>query len=222
MYFFTVFDFTGVIILSRISGNGTFLDIAHRVAVSETLYRIGLLCGLVGNLSTIMLAVCLYVTLKPIDANLAMTALLFRVVEAVLGLVVVIFGFASLNVYLEASHGGGFDVTQLGALADLVSRSSSSGIDVSVVCFSIGSATFFYLFLRSAYIPRFLATWGLVGSLLSLFAFVGSLLFPESSDLLRGFGALAIGIAEPVVGFWLLVRGIKKESGASTAANPVA
>src|SRR5437879_4618131 len=60
MYFFTVFDVTGVIILSRISGNGTFFEIAHRVAASETLYRIGILCGLIGNLSTILLAISLY------------------------------------------------------------------------------------------------------------------------------------------------------------------
>ncbi|HEX6555956.1 MAG TPA: hypothetical protein VF026_24575, partial [Ktedonobacteraceae bacterium] len=49
MYFFTAFDITGVVILSRISGGGTFLGAAHSIAESETLYRIGLLCGLVGT-----------------------------------------------------------------------------------------------------------------------------------------------------------------------------
>ena len=45
--------------------------------------------------------------------------------------------------------------------------------------------------------------------LLCTIAFSGSLLAPQSSDLLRGIGALPIGIAEPVVGLWLLIRGIR-------------
>jgi hypothetical protein len=221
MYFFTVFDVTGVVILSKISGSGSFLDTAHSVAASETLYRIGILCGLVGNLSTILLAIGLYVTLKTIDGNLAMTALLFRLVETVIGIMVIVLGFATLQIYSTANHTTAFDVNQLGALADLVSHTSAAGTDVSVVCFSVGSATFFYLFLRSAYIPRVLATWGLLGSLLCMIAFVGSLVFPQSSELLRGIGATPIGIAEPVVGLWLVVRGIRtdpqREEGARVA-----
>ena len=217
MYFFTVFDFTGLFILSRISGNGNFLDAAHSVAASETLYRIGILFGLVGNLSTILLAIALYVTLKPVDGNLAMTALLFRLAESIIGLMVLVFGYTTLQIYLEANHATAFGANQLGSLADLVSRTSASGTDVSVVCFSVGSAIFFYLFLKSAYIPRVLAIWGLLGSLLCTIAFVGSLLFPQSSDLLRGIGALPIGIAEPVVGLWLLFRGIRTDARVSQA-----
>ena len=94
MYLFTAFDITGVVILSRIRGGGTFLAAAHSIAESETLYHIGLLCGLVGTLSTVLLAIGLYVTLKPVDGNLAMTALLFRLAESVLGAVAIVFSFA--------------------------------------------------------------------------------------------------------------------------------
>jgi hypothetical protein len=209
MYFFTAFDLTGVVIVSRITGTGTFLATAHSVAASETLYRIGILFGLIGDLSTILLAIALYAILKPVDGILAMTALLFRLAESAIGGVVVVLGFADLQIYLDASRANALSANQLGVLADLMSRTSAAGTDVSVVCFSIGSAIFFYLFLRSGYIPRALAVWGLLGSLLCTIAFSGSLLAPESSDLLRGIGALPIGIAEPVVGLWLLTRGIR-------------
>jgi hypothetical protein len=62
MYFFTAFDVAGVVILSRISGSGAFIDTAHSIAASEMLYRIGFLCGLLGTLSTVLLAIGLYVT----------------------------------------------------------------------------------------------------------------------------------------------------------------
>jgi Domain of unknown function (DUF4386) len=209
MYFFTVFDLTGVVIISRITGTGTFLASAHSVAASETLYRIGILLGLIGDLSTILLAIALYAILKPVDGILAMAALLFRLAESAIGGVVVVLGFAELQIYVDANGASALSANQLGVLADLLSRTSAAGTDVSVVCFSIGSAIFFYLFVRSGYIPRALAVWGLLGSLLCTIAFSGSLLAPQSSDLLRGIGALPIGIAEPVVGLWLLLRGIR-------------
>jgi hypothetical protein len=227
MYFFTAFDVAAVIIVSRITGSGNFLDTAHSIAAWETVYRIGLLCGLIGNLSTILLAIGLYVTLRPVDRNLAMTALLFRLAESAIGGMVVVSGFATLQIYLEANHTTAFDANQLGALADLVSRTSAIGTAVSVIFFCVGSTIFFYLFLRSAYIPRILATWGALASVLCMIAFFASLLVPQSSELLMGIGGLAIGLAEPVVGLWLLTRGINTHphvqavgSGGVTARGP--
>jgi Domain of unknown function (DUF4386) len=96
MYFFTVFDITGVIIVSHISGKGSFLNTAHSIAAWETLYRIGLILGLIGTMSTILLAIGLYVTLKPVSLGLAMTALLFRLAESTIGGVVVALSFVVL------------------------------------------------------------------------------------------------------------------------------
>src|SRR2546430_6217863 len=98
MYFFTVFDVTGVVIISRISGSSNFIDTAHSIAAWETLYRVGLVFGLVGTLSTILLATGLYVTLKPIDKNLALMALLFRLAESAIGAIVLVLGFATLQI----------------------------------------------------------------------------------------------------------------------------
>jgi hypothetical protein len=215
MYLFTVFDVTGFVIVSRISGGGNFIDAAHRIAEWETLYRIGLLCGLIGTLSTLLLAIGLYVALKPVDGNLAMTALLFRVAETTIGGVVVVLTFATLQINLEAGHASVLDAKQLGALADLVARTSAVGTNISVVFFAVGSTIFFYLFLRSGYIPRSLAYWGMIGSLVCLAAFIVNLLLPQSSEPLLGIGSLPIGIAEPVVGLWLLVRGTNPRLRAS-------
>ena len=209
MYFFTVFDVTGVLIIARLTGGGNFIDAAHAVGASETLYRIGLVCGLIGTLSTILLAVALYAILKEIDANLAIMAVLFRLAESTISGVVVAFGFVTLKIYLEAGNAGPRAGTQLSELAGLVSNSSLVGTNVSVVFFGVGSTVFFYLLLRSGYVPRVLATWGLVGSIICFFAFLASLVFPGSTDALTGIGGIPVGLAEPVVGAWLLIHGIR-------------
>jgi hypothetical protein len=78
---------------------------------------------------------------------------------------------------------------------------------------------FAHLFLRSAYIPRVLALWGVLGSLFCMAAFVGNLLLAQPSDALLGIGGLPIGIAEPVLGLWLLIRGINTHPNVSQAVR---
>jgi len=212
-------DIAGVVIVARVSGTGGFLATAHSIAASETLYRIGICLGLAGILATILLAVGLYITVKPVDANMAITALLFRMAESVMAGMAIVLSFATLQIYIEADRTSAFDADQLAALADLSSRISGfpTGVApvVSIIFFSVGSAIFFYLFLRSAYIPRILAAGGLLASLFSLVTFIGSLVVVQSSQMLIGIGALPIGIAEIVTGLWLLIRGIKTQPSES-------
>src|SRR2546429_8880590 len=69
------FDISGLVITSSIEGGGGFGQTVRDVVASQGLYRLGLCLALIGSISTILLAIGLYVTLKPVDGNLAMTAL---------------------------------------------------------------------------------------------------------------------------------------------------
>lgn len=206
MYLFVLgVDIAGVVITSTIGGNAGFVETSHRIMASETLYRIGLSCALVGSLSTILLAIGLYVAVKPVDANLALTALLFRVVEAATGAMGIVSAFAVLQTYLVANHANAFDANQLGALVDLGSR--GVGTDVAAIFFSVGSTLFFYAFLKSRYIPRVMAAWGIIASLVYATVWFVSLILPQYSAVVI-YGSLPILIAELSSGLWLLIRGI--------------
>jgi hypothetical protein len=197
------FDIAGALIVSSIGGGGNFVETSHRIMMSETLYRIGLCCSLVGSLSTILLAIGLYVAVKPVDGNLAMMALLFRVAEAATGGMGIIIAFTVLQIHLAANHANAFDATQLGALADL---SSGVGTEISAIFFSVGSTIFFYLFLKSNYIPRILSAWGIFASLVYLTVWFISLILPQYSAKAVAYGSLPILIAELSTGLWLIRR----------------
>ena len=139
-----------------------------------------------------------------------MLAVLFRVAESTIGGVVVVFGFVTLRIYLDAGNAGQPGASQLSELA--FSAASLIGTNVTVVFFGVGSTIFFYLLLRSGYIPRLLAIWGLIGSIVCFIAFLASLLIPQATELLTGVGGLPVGIAEPIVGAWLLIRGIRSSA----------
>jgi hypothetical protein len=207
MYFVVLgFDIVGAVIVSSIGGNGNFVEASHRILASETLYRIGLCCSLVGSLSTILLAIGLYVAVKPVDGNLAMMALLFRAAEAAIGGVGIIIAVSVLQIQLAANHANAFDANQLGALADL---STGVGTQVSAIFFSLGSTIFFYVFLKSQYIPRVLSAWGVFASLVYAAVWFVSLILPHYSATAVAFGSVPILIAELSTGLWLLIVGIK-------------
>jgi hypothetical protein len=207
MYFLVLgFDIAGLLITSSIVGGGNFVEASQRIMASETLYRIGLCCSLAGSLSTIPLAIGLYVAVKPADRNLAMMALLFRVAEAAIGGMGIIMGFTVLQIHLAANHANAFNANQLGALADL---SSGFGTDISAIFFSVGSTIFFYVFLKSRYIPRILSAWGIFASLVYAAIWFVSLILPQYSATAAAYGSVPILIAELSTGLWLLIAGIK-------------
>jgi uncharacterized membrane protein len=71
----------------------------------------------------------------------------------------------------------------------------------------MGSTIFFYLFLKSNYIPRVLSVLGLCSSVLAAIVFFGLLISPDHAATLRP-GSIPIVVAEVLVGLWLLFKGV--------------
>jgi hypothetical protein len=201
-------DISGVVIGSAVSGSGSFADVSQRILASETLYRITICLALGGSLATVMLAVGLYVTVRPADPNLALMALVFRVAEAAIGGVGIALAFSVLQVRLATGHSNAFDVNQLGALADLFSHGDPN-THVGAIFFCFGSTIFFYVFLKSGYIPRLMSVWGVFSSVLYAAAWVFGLIVPEGPVAVMAVASIPILIAEVSTGLWLLIAGIK-------------
>jgi len=200
------FDIAGLVITSSIEGGGDFGQTARNIVASQGLYRLGLCLALTGTISTIPLAIGLYVTLKPVDGNLAMAALLFRTAEAAVGAVGIVGAFAVLQIYLEASHTVAFDAEQLRAL--IVVHPLGASTDIAAIFFSTGSTIFFYVFLKTQYIPRILSAWGVFASVLYLAIWFTGLVAPGAPGLVQVLGSVPILIAEVSTGLWLLIAGI--------------
>jgi hypothetical protein len=201
------FDISGLVITSSIEGGGGFGQTVRDIVASQGLYRLGLCLALIGSMSTIPLAIGLYVTLKPVDGNLAMTALLFRTAEAVVGAVGIVGAFAVLQIYLQASHTVAFNADQLRDL--IVMHPLGASTTIAAIFFSTGSTIFFYIFLRTQYIPRILSALGVFASVLYLAIWFTGLVAPGAPGLVQVLGSVPILIAEVSTGLWLLIAGIR-------------
>jgi hypothetical protein len=146
--------------------------------------------------ATIAMAWSFYELLKPAGQGLALMALLFRVAEAAL------FGvFAIFSLVLLAGSAGP-DETGL-ALARTARFASGH---VGTIYFCAGSGIFFYLFLKSRFIPRAAAALGLVATFVILASTLIEIGAPAFAKYL-GFSGPLLLLAETVTGGWLLVAG---------------
>lgn len=203
MYLFVMAVYVGGVALTRpYIVPGDAVATAGHIAAGETLYRVGLALQLIASWTTILLGGAFYVLLRPIQPNLALLALLWRTAEATLGGAAAAVSFMAL----ENLRGGGY------AWARVLSAGYSAFFHIAVIFFSLGSILFFGLLFQSRYIPRALAAFGVIASVLVAVLGFLRLILPTLADAL----ALAwapIFIAEIATGAWLLWFGAGRSVG---------
>jgi hypothetical protein len=217
MYLFVLASsIAGLIVTSSVGAGLGFAERSAQIVTSQSLFRLGLVLALVGSLSTVLLAVALFVTVRPVDKNMALVGLLFRVGESAIGATGIALSFGVLQLRSAAAAGDAFAVGEWQTLFDVFNGAATT--EVAAIFFSVGSTVFFYLLLRSRYIPRMLAGVGLFGSACYAAMWIARLIWPEVSWV-APIASVPILIAEVVGGLWLLFRAIDIPEPAD-ARNP--
>ncbi len=171
------------------------------------LFRVGIATDLIGGAGNAAFAVAFYVMLKPVGSATALLAAFWRLGEAV------ILGHMTLNSMIVVhilSHSdrlAAFSVGQLQTLASIYLGAQGAEFAIGLVFYALGSTLFCYLLLKSRYVPRVLAWWGLLGSVVALFSSLTIIVFPTASSIAPNCHIL-VGTFEIATGSWLLVRGI--------------
>lgn len=134
---------------------------------------------------------------------LAQFAMYWRLGEAFLGGVGTIVGFLALRLYSRPQPIGALGTDQLQVSLDLTNYAGSVLTNISATFFSLGSILFFYVFLKSRYIPRLLSGFGVFASIIVTIMLFGNLIFPGHAAMLQ-YGWAPMAIAEVTTGFWLM------------------
>jgi hypothetical protein len=187
---------------------GDAAQTAHNIIASERLFRIGIASDLIGGASNAILAVAFYTMLKQVSSSLALLAAFWRLGEAVILGHMTLNGMTVLSILNRSALSGVFSPGQLQALASLLIGTQGDEFSIGLVYYSLGSTLFCYLLLKSQYVPRILAWWGLVSSFGALISTMAIIVFPGADGIAPGCYA-PVGIFEIVTGFWLLVAGIR-------------
>jgi hypothetical protein len=191
-----------VFVDARIVVDGDPAATAERIAAHGLLFRAGLLYDTAMFAAVVALAWSLYVLLREVDRNLAVLGLLWRMAEAVVGAVTVLFGVLAVLVV-----GSDLPAETRDPLLDVLVTARSVGFDLTIFFLALGTIVFCRLLYTSRLVPRPLAGLGVASMALMFVGVVVGLLFPAQRDLVTVGWAPGI-VFEAGIGLWLLVKGV--------------
>ena len=173
------------------------------------LFRVGIASSLVMFVSVFVLIAALYVTVEPVNRNLALLGLVLRLPEAMLGLVSVVFSLLISQLASGDASLDGFGPQQMQALVQLALQGGTAAGTLNLVFMALGSLPFLYLFFIARYAPRPLVGFGVLAYVLALVSAFTSILAPGSA--IDGMQMVLVGpvmLFELVFGLWLAIKSI--------------
>lgn len=181
----------------------------RNIAASGLLVRLGIGSDLITMAGSVSLAVALYVILKPISRSAALVAVFWWLLECAIAGVVTLNSLAALFLLSGKDSLLTANTDHLETLAQLFFNVDRAGNRIAALLFGLGSTVFCYLWFKSRYIPRTLAGWGILSSLVPIMAPLSTIMFPALIDapLRRARSGWPIMTFEVMLGLWLLLKG---------------
>jgi Domain of unknown function (DUF4386)/YhhN family len=176
--------------------------------ISENMTRVsgGGLLELIAAGTSAGIAISLYPVLKRWNGTLALGAVVFRAIEAVMYTLGAVSMLSLLKVAQQFTQAAGADRSWLQAIGDSLLGVRQEAILAGVFAFTVGALMYYYAFYRSRLLPRWLSGWGIAGALLMLVACL-SALFSRNPVTSYTILILPIAAQEIVMAVWLIARG---------------
>ena len=155
------------------------------------------------------LAVIFYVLLKPVNAGVSLIAAFFRLGEAIIGTLNVLWQFVPLYLLGGGAYLKSFMPDQLQAFALLSLKLYDRGFAIALVPFGIHCVLLGYLIFKSRYLPK---TLGVLLEMAGLGYVVNSLAIftaPVIANLLFPWILVPAFFAEVGLCLWLIFFGVK-------------
>lgn len=194
----------------RLSVAGNAAETAWNILAQQRLFRIGIACDLIYAVGTVVLLTALYLILRPVSRNLALLAAFWRLVYAVMWVVIALNLFTALRLLSNPDYSVAFGAEQLQALVKL-HLSSSDPYYVGLLFYGLASTVCAYLWLKSRYIPRGLAAWGVIASAWCAICTLIFIISPNFAKIVNlWWFDTPMGLFEIATSFWLLFKGLPR------------
>jgi hypothetical protein len=206
--FYIAAGLSSMVLFGRATGGDGIAAKLAGIALHTTDVRVVVLLNLLTSFSALVLGVTLYAITRDQDPDLAMLALICRVVEGLNG-VAGISGTLRLLWLATATGANAPDIGATHALGAFLLNGGGAG----PIFFAVGSTLFSWLFLRGRMVPVPLAWLGVLASILLV------IITPlQTAGLLSGSGGwgssvtwlmwLPMLVFEVTLALWLLIKGV--------------
>lgn len=184
---------------------------ADRIRASESLFRIGVACGLATSVLFIFVVLALFHLLKRVNARHALLMATLAIVSVPISLINALNNIAALVLVSRPDFLSAFEPSQLDSLAYLFLRLQGQGSIVASIFWGLWLYPFGVLVIRSGFIPRTLGFLLIAAGTAYLASSSTSLLLPQYKHLVDQV-ALVFEFGEVPIVFWLLIWGVKRQT----------
>jgi hypothetical protein len=182
---------------------------------NPTMVQMSIVGFLIEAVAIVLLTVLLFTTLKKQNKIIARWAFGLWIIEAVFLAVREINAFSLLYTGQEFVKAGAPGSSYFQTLGSLFHELAQYSYDVQMIFYCTGGILFYYLFLKSKYVPKVLSIWGILAASLG---FVGELFVIFGYDVPL-YVFLPVLPFEISIGVWLLVKGFNPSAIASGYAK---
>jgi hypothetical protein len=176
-----------------------------KIAHNPILMRLTILLDMFTALGVIFLGAMLFMVLRQENEKIALTAMVFYILEGALLAVSRTEAFSLLRLSQEYATSGSPDYLLTMGQVALESMDFVGGT-LHMLAFCLGGILFYYLLYKSGIVPRLMSLWGLItifpmliGTVIQIFGYTISFIF-----------YIPYVPFELVIAIWILVKGIKE------------
>ena len=208
-----------IVVRGRIIVPGDPAATAANLRSMESLWRFGIASELFLGICTIIMALTLYVLLRPVSRDLALLATFFNLVATAVELSYSLQLVEALYPLGNAEYLKAFTPEQLYALTTLAIRAHGSGFGIALLLFGCFFPIAGYLIFKSGYFPKTMGILYTVPGLSYLTSSFALILVPTFTARYYFVMAGPALLGEAALCLWLLVKGVNIEQWQKRAAE---
>ena len=198
-------------LLNPLLVRGNAAETARNIIAHETQFRVVVTCFLTYSLSVVVLLIALYVILKPVNPGLALAGAIFRLVFALLWLLSSLNLLGALRLLSSAAYLQVFEPDRLQVLARVYIAQTFDDYYVGLPFFGLAATVCAWLWLKSNYIPKWLALFGVISSAFCVICAFVYLIFPGVAKPVNPYWFDSpMALFEMALSFWLLFKGLRQ------------
>lgn len=182
----------------------------NNILESETLFRLGIVAGIICYTAFLILPIVLYKLLNQVNKTYAIGMVALAVISVPLSLVNLLNKVNVLTLIDKAQYLQVIEADELQAQVLLYLDFYNNGIEIASVFWGLWLLPFGYLVFKSGFLPKILGICLMAGCFGYLTNFIGGFLFQNYAGLgIARFVTLPASIGEIGICLWLLIIGIK-------------
>ena len=182
----------------------------NNILESETLFRLGIVAGIICYTAFLILPIVLYKLLNQVNKTYAVGMVALAIISVPLSLVNLLNKVNVLTLIDKAQYLQVIEADELQAQVLLYLDFYNNGIEIASVFWGLWLLPFGYLVFKSGFLPKILGICLMAGCFGYLTNFIGGFLFQNYAGLgIARFVSLPGSIGEIGICLWLLIIGIK-------------